>query len=100
MRPQICEKAVNSINGFLEQIAKEVKTVMGQLCTDHGKRDEVVSNTLLYYNVYYWTVQYLYMYNIILFTSYYQVSKSADQTMTEILLFKYTHSAGLQHLVM
>lgn len=42
-RAQIGEKAVNSINGFLEQIAKEVKGVMGILCTDHLKKDELVS---------------------------------------------------------
>ena len=33
---------MNSINEFQEQIAKEVKTVMRQLCADHGKRYEVV----------------------------------------------------------
>ena len=42
---------MNSINGFLEQIAKEVMTVMRQLCADHDKRDEVVSNKLLYCSV-------------------------------------------------
>ena len=31
---------MNSINGFLGQIAKEVKTVMGQLCVNHGKREK------------------------------------------------------------
>ena len=42
---------MNSINEFQEQIAKEVKTVMRQLCADHGKRYEVVSNTLLHCSV-------------------------------------------------
>ncbi|XP_003382558.1 PREDICTED: nck-associated protein 1-like [Amphimedon queenslandica] len=44
-RTAIGEKAVNSINGFLEQIAKEVRGVMGQLCAEHMKRDEVLHVT-------------------------------------------------------
>jgi NCK-associated protein 1 len=44
-RTFIGEKAVNSINGFLEQIAKEVKTVMGVLCSDHLKMDEMLHVT-------------------------------------------------------
>ena len=31
------------MNGFLEQIAREVKASMGQLCRDHQARDELVS---------------------------------------------------------
>ena len=38
---------MNSINGCLEQIAKEVKTVMKQLCADRDKTDDVINNTLL-----------------------------------------------------
>ena len=48
---QISEEAVNPINRFLEQITNEIKTVMEQLYPDHDKRDEVVSNTLLYCSV-------------------------------------------------
>ena len=42
---------MNSINGSLEKITKEIKTVIEQLYSDHGKRDEVVNNALLHCSV-------------------------------------------------
>jgi len=43
---------VNSINHFLEMIAKEVKTVLGHLCSDRMNLDDQLKpcNASAYYN--------------------------------------------------
>lgn len=51
-RINIGERAVNSVNHFLELIAKEIKSMLGQLSSDRMNLDDQLrpANASVYYN--------------------------------------------------